>query len=383
MIYLDNAATTYPKPESVINSVAESLKFYGANPGRAGHDMAIKTGEKIYESRKAAADFFGASGEENVSFTLNCTTALNFCIKGNAYEKCNFIVSSLEHNAVMRPLEKMREDDFCFYRVAEIACDTEETVANFEKLIDEKTAAIVVTGASNVFGVITPVKELAALAKKYGIKIIVDAAQTGGILPINVQSDKIDFLCAAAHKGLYAPMGVGILIKNCDGVFPTVIEGGTGSMSIDLRQPDFSPDRYESGTGNTAGIIAVKSGIDEVNKIGIERIYKNEYELIKMLENGIKEVKGVKLYTSFSDNQKLVPLLSFNIDGLHSEETAEKLNEMGIAVRAGLHCAPCAHKTFGTTQTGTVRICPSIFTKKEDIYFTIKCIRKIANSINM
>lgn len=170
MIYLDNAATTYPKPQSVIKSVITSLEKYGANPGRAGHDMSIKTGEMIYNSRKAASDFFGAGSAENVAFTLNCTSALNFSIKGLAKYGGNFITSSLEHNAVMRPLNKLYEDGICTYKVAEVTNNDDETVNNFEKLIDKNTIAIVVTGASNVFGLITPVERLCEIAKRHNIR---------------------------------------------------------------------------------------------------------------------------------------------------------------------------------------------------------------------
>lgn len=178
-------------------------------------------------------------------------------------------------------------------------------------------------------------------------------------------------------------MGMGILVNNCDIKLKTVIEGGTGSRSIELTQPEEMPDKFESGTGNTAGVIAIKSGIDEIQNRGIENIYRTEYSLMQLLESEIMNIENVKIYTKFTEKERLVPLLSFNINSLHSESTAAMLNDMGIATRAGLHCAPCAHKAFGTIDTGTVRICPSIFTKKEDIYFTIKCIRKIAKSINM
>nr|MCR4563097.1 aminotransferase class V-fold PLP-dependent enzyme [Clostridiales bacterium] len=251
MIYLDNAATTYPKPKCVIDSVKKSMINYGANPGRSGYKMALETAEKVYESREALCSLFNIENPENIVFTLNCTAALNMCIKSLAKRGKRFVCSSLEHNAVARPLEKLKKDGVCDYKTAEVDLKNDDiTVKNFDSLIDEDTAAVIVSAASNVTGTVLPVKRISALCKKKNVPLIVDAAQAAGIIPLDCRKLGIDFLCVAAHKGLYAPAGTGVLVINTDSVPDTIIEGGTGSNSLSLIQPDFLPDRLESGTIN-------------------------------------------------------------------------------------------------------------------------------------
>lgn len=376
MIYLDNSATTYPKPKTVIESFEHSMYKYGANAGRGFYDMAVKTTEQIYNTRKKVADFFGCRNSENVVFTYNCTMSLNMAIKGVAKNGGHFIISDLEHNSVLRTVEKLKCDGICDYSIAKISYDAEETVNNFSKCIRKNTIAIICTGASNVFGIITQYKLIAEFAHKNNILFILDAAQIGGVIPINMQKDNIDILCCAGHKGLYGPAGTGVLVINHDNDMETIIEGGTGSNSINKSQPDILPDRFESGTPNVQGIIALGHGIDFVNKYSVDNIFKHENKLIQYLYNELTKINCVIVYRNELYNY--APILSFNIDGLHSEETALKLSEFNIAVRAGLHCAPLAHQKMSTIDTGTVRISPSVFTQKKDIDFLIKCVRKIA-----
>ncbi|MBE6834668.1 MAG: aminotransferase class V-fold PLP-dependent enzyme [Ruminococcaceae bacterium] len=378
MIYLDNAATTYPKPNCVLKSVKRSVSKLGANPGRSGYKMALDTAEAIYEAREAVSSFFNAKSAENIIFTQNCTQALNICIKGLAEKGKNFVCSSLEHNAVSRPLYKLKSRGICDYSVAEIDVNSDKnTVNNFNNLIDENTAAVILTVASNVFGIITPVKMISSLCKSRGVPLILDCAQAAGILKLDCEELGADFLCVAAHKGLYTPAGLGILVINSDIIPDTLSEGGTGSNSLSLSQPDFLPDMFESGTLNTSSIISLSESIRLINKIGLGRIYSHEYLLLKYLEEALSEMKNVKLYTSFSENQRLAPVLSFNINGIPSELVGMKLAKKGVCVRAGYHCSFLAHKSFGTLENGTVRISPSIFTKKGDINFTINCINKL------
>lgn len=379
MIYLDNGATTYPKPSSVVKSAAEAMKKYGANAGRGAYKMALLTTEQIFLARKAAAEFFGAAECENVVFTYNCTASLNTAIKGLSSKGSHFVISDLEHNAVLRPLEKLKKDGVSDYSVAEVVSDEDKTVLNFRKEMRKNTVAIICTGASNVFGIMPPIKKLAELAHLYNVKFILDGAQIAGTAPVNMQTDGIDILCCAGHKGLYGPSGVGVLILGENVRLNTLIEGGTGSNSASPRQPDIMPDRFESGTPNVPGIIGLRHGVEFVKSIGAEKICSHETSLLKYIQKNIETLDNVILYTNFfDDTQKLAPILSFNIENRHSEETAEILSRSGICVRAGLHCAPLAHKKMGTEETGTVRICPSVFTKKEDIDFLIKSIRKIA-----
>lgn len=376
MIYLDNSATTYPKPKAVTESFEKSMYKYGANAGRGFYDMAVKTTEQIYNTRKKAADFFGCDNPENVIFTYNCTMSLNMAIKGVAKNGGHFIISDLEHNSVLRTVEKLKCEGICDYSIAEISYDDKKNVSNFLKCIRKNTVAVICTGASNVFGIITPYKLIAELAHKNNILFILDAAQIGGVIPINMQKDNIDILCCAGHKGLYGPAGTGVLVINGDIDMKTIVEGGTGSSSVNKLQPDILPDRFESGTPNVQGIIALGCGMDFVNRYSVDGILKHENKLIMYLYNELKKIDGVIVYRNELYNY--APILSFNIDGLHSEETALKLSEYNIAVRAGLHCAPLAHQKMSTVDSGTVRISPSFFTQKKDIDFLIKCVRKIA-----
>lgn len=376
MIYLDNSATTYPKPKTVVDSFKNSFYSYGANAGRGFYNMAIDTTEQIYKVRKRLCDFFDCSNPENVVFTYNCTMALNMAIKGIAKKGGHLIISDLEHNSVLRTVEKLKLDGICDYSVAQVDNDDNKTIQNFSDCIKRNTIAIICTGASNVFGIITPYKKLAQLAHKHKILFILDAAQIGGVLPISVNNDGVDILCCAGHKGLYGPTGTGVMIVKDDITMNTIIEGGTGSNSVLAIQPDIVPDRFESGTPNVQGIIALGYGIDFVNKTGIKKIYNHEKNLIRYLDENLKKIDIINLYNN--NHKNFTPILSFNIENIHSEEVAKNLSDFNIAVRAGLHCAPIAHKKMGTIESGTVRISPSIFTQKKDIDFLIKCVRKIA-----
>ncbi len=379
MIYLDNSATSYPKPESVTNNIQEIIKKYGANSGRGSYEMASDTTEKIYLSRKKVASFFNMSGTENVIFTYNCTTALNMAIKGVAKKGSHFIISNLEHNAVLRPLEALKQKGICSYSVAKVSDDLYTTLRNFERLINKDTVAIVCTGASNVFGMVPPFKSLSALAHKYNLLFILDYSQSAGIIPLDLSNKNIDIVCCSGHKGLLGLSGVGLLLINNDVVLDTIIEGGTGSNSENLLQPYEYPDRLESGTPNILGIISLSDSIDYLNKIQVSHIYKHEIQLLKYLQYNLMNDNKVILYTDLSDCKKAyAPILSFNIKNMHSEQVASALSDDGIAVRAGLHCAPLAHKSFNTLKSGTVRVSPSVFTEKNHIDLLINSLRKIA-----
>lgn len=378
MIYLDNGATTFPKPQSVINSVNLALRNYGANPGRGGHRLAIKASEMVYETRKSLADFFKISDPSNVIFTHNCTEALNFVIKGLVKSGEHIVISSLEHNAVSRPVEKLKSKNVS-YTIAEVVeGDNEQTLSNFRNAIRENTKLLVCTYASNVFGIKVPVERICAMCHQYGILTCVDAAQASGIIPIDLSDSSIDYLCVAGHKGLYAPMGTGALIINCETIPDSLVEGGTGSNSQNLVQPDILPDKFESGTPDFTGIVGLKSGIDFVNRRGPLNIYHHEISLIKRAYNSLKSMKNVKLYTDEPNMNYYAPVLSFNIEGKDSETVSDILStRYNIATRAGLHCAPLAHKSLGTFDIGTVRVVPSVFTTNNDINSLINAVYKI------
>lgn len=382
MIYLDNAATTFPKPINVQRAVSEAIRKYGANPGRGGHELSIKTSAQVYECRKKASDFFGASSPDKIVFTQNCTMSLNYVIKGILKPGDHVIVSDMEHNAVMRPVFSLSERGIISYSLAEtFPGDFDKTLSSFKRCIGPETKAIICMHASNVFGTVMPISAIGKMAHENGLLFIVDAAQSAGILPIKVDEMNIDYLCLPCHKALYGPMGTGMIVFGKDAPLPdTIIEGGTGSDSINYNQPLFLPDRFESGTINVSGILGVRAGIDFINRKGIDRIHRYEMSIIKMLYREMKKISGIILYTDEPEENFAVPLLTFNFKGLSSEAGAEKLNQFGICTRAGLHCAPAAHKKFGTLNIGTVRVCPSVFTSYNDANFLLNCTEKIAKN---
>lgn len=380
MIYLDNSATSYPKPQCVTENIEEIIKKYGANSGRGSYKMALDTSEQIYLSRKSVADFFKISATEKVIFTYNCTTALNMAIKGIAKKGSHFIISNFEHNAVVRPLEALKQKGICDYSIAKVSYDVFKTLRNFENCIKDNTVAIICTGASNVFGIIPPYKALALLAHKHNLLFILDYSQLAGVIPLDLRNKNIDIVCCSGHKGLYGLSGVGLLIVNDDFFLDTIIEGGTGSNSESLLQPDDMPDRFESGTQNLVGIIALSRAIDFINKMKVENIYNHEMKLLRHLQYNLEGMKKIKLYTDLFDTKiRYAPILAFNVINMHSEEVAGLLSKDEIAVRAGLHCAPLAHKSMNTIGSGAVRISPSIFTGKNHIDFLINSLRKFAN----
>lgn len=373
MVYLDNAATTYPKPPSVISKSAYALVNYGANPGRSGHRLSMETGEAVYNARKICGDFFGAK-TENVCFMLNCTEAINTALKGIAAPGCHFVTSDLEHNAVLRPLTALSKKDGISFSIARTADGDSETAANFARLMRPETKAVICTAASNVTGKILPYRRLAEICAKKGVCFILDAAQGAGVLPISL-SDGINIICAAGHKGLYGPMGTGLMIT--DGKFPLkpLIEGGTGSASTDPEQPQFLPDRFESGTINTAGAIALGEGVKFASEKGINAIYEHEWQLCAYAFGRMKRNRRVILYGSFT--RKNAPLFSFNIAGLSSDETAGRLSDDGFYLRGGFHCAYLAHKKLGTLETGTVRFAPSVFTSRYEVNSFLRAVDRI------
>lgn len=379
MIYFDNAATTYPKPRMVREAMAKALAEYGANPGRSGHAMSLRTADRVYRCREQAAALFGLPEPENVVFTLNCTHALNLVLHGALRKGDHVVTSDLEHNAVMRPLYKLAADGVITYSAAHVCeGDFVKTVENFRKEIRPNTRMILCMHASNVFGTVLPISGIARLAHEHGLLFAVDAAQSAGLLPIDLQKEGIDFLCMPGHKGLYGPMGTGLLLCADGEAVEPLVQGGTGSLSAHLYQPSILPDKLESGTGNTPGVLALSAGLDFVKTIGIRGIAEHELCLMRELYDLLAATEGVLLYTQKPEQGKHVPLLAFNLSHLHSEETAARLNQAGIAVRAGLHCAPCAHSAYKTSETGAVRIAPSYFTSKKDLYELIKSVRKIA-----
>ena len=380
MIYFDNGATTFPKPQSVVRAVGSAMQNYGANPGRSGHKMSLKASEIIFNCRENAAALFGVESPERIIFTDNCTTALNTVIKGLLKSGEHAVISSLEHNAVARPLEYLKRRGVSF-SVAEVFEDDDEaTIESFRKAIRSNTKLVICTAASNVFGIRPPVERIAALCRIYNILFCVDAAQSAGVVPINMSESGINFLCAPGHKGLYGPMGTGILAINSDILPDSLTQGGTGSMSSSLEQPETLPDKYESGTPNLPGIAGLNAGLKFVMERGESNILRAETAKAQRLYDGLASMRDVVLYTARPQITTHVPVISFNVRGHDSEQIAALLNDrFNIAVRAGLHCAPLAHKAFGTEGLGTVRAVISVFTKPAQIDYFYLSLKKIIN----
>ncbi len=373
MIYLDNAATTGTKPKSVINAVNYALENLSANPGRGSYERSNKAAMSVFECRKTIKDFVGAESENNVCFTLNCTQAINMVLQGTLKSGDHVIISSLEHNAVVRPVYGMFSENGVEYSIAEVSEDDDKTVENFKNLIKDNTKMIFVTAASNVTGKTLPVFKLGILCKERGILFGVDGAQAVGILPVDMDKMNIDYLCIAPHKGFYAPMGSGVLVAK-KSIEKVLIKGGTGVNSLEVTQPEELPERVESGTVNLPGIFGVLAGVNFVKNRGLESIYKHEINLCQYCYDELSKI-GAELYTKRPENLKTAPVISFNFAGKNSIFVAKKLAENNIAVRSGLHCAPLAHKQIKTLLTGTVRVSPSVFNTKADIdalIFTLK-----------
>lgn len=376
MIYLDNSATTNPKPQEVKNAVSRAMNYYSFNSGRGGYKESVNTSNMIFYCRESLSQMFGFS-PENIAFTQNCTTALNYAIKGIVKSGDHIIISNLEHNAVARPVNALFEKGIIEYDLAEFSFDKEEIINNFKKLIKPNTKLIVCMHASNVFGCVFPIREIGKLAHDNGIIFVVDAAQSAGVLDIDAKRDNIDILCAPGHKGLYAPMGTGFIALGENIKLDTIIEGGTGSESMNLAQPDNMPERLESGTLNNVGISGLLAGTRFVNAKGISNIYKHENRLMQYVYKELSKNQNVTLYTPSFNDFLLAPILSFNYKDYPSEKTSSLLAEKNIATRAGFHCSKLAHTAFGTQNRGTVRISPSVFTKYSECENFINILKKL------
>ncbi|MGN0473568.1 MAG: aminotransferase class V-fold PLP-dependent enzyme [Acutalibacteraceae bacterium] len=377
MIYLDNAATTWPKPRDTVQAMNDAVINSGANPGRGSYDMAMRSSELVYKCRCSAAEFFGAKSPEYVIFTPSCTHSINYVLKGVLKTGDHVIISNLEHNAVTRPLMQLAKRGIQFSTAKVHECNPEDTVAEFRRQLRRNTKMIFCTHASNAFGIKLPIYEIGELAARNGILFGVDCAQSGGTAEIDLKKLRADYICLPAHKGLYGTMGLGLLIINNDMQLATVVEGGTGSLSGLNTQPDFLPDRLESGTLNVPSIAALDTGLRFINEVSRERIERHEFRLINMAYDAIAENEKCVLYTAKPSAETHVPLLSFNIKDTPSDEIAQKLGKKGIAVRAGLHCAGDAHRAMGTQKSGTVRICPSAFTNTSEIKQFLSVLEEI------
>ena len=379
MIYLDNAATTFPKPEAVYNAMMDCMKNYCANPGRAGHKLAMKAAREIYDTRENIAKLFNIDNPMNIVFTNNATDSLNLAIKGVVNKGDHIITTSMEHNSVIRPikaLEKVGVENTI------VQCDEQGflNIDDLEKSIKPNTKLIVTTHASNVCGTLIDIKSISEIANKHNILYLIDASQTVGVYDIDLKDIKADMLAAPGHKGLLGPQGTGILYIREGLNIDILKEGGTGSRSEDLFQPDLFPDKYESGTHNTPGIVGLNEGVKFIFKEGIDKIKEHEEELCKYMLERLEEVPNIKIYGP-KDANKRASVISINIGNMDSGEITFLLDsEYDIATRSGIHCAPLAHKTLGTLEQGAVRFSIGYFNTKEEIDKAVAALKEIAKN---
>ena len=363
MIYLDNAATSFPKPEPVIKAMIGTAEKMGANPGRSGHRMSLAAGRIIWNCRETLAELLHVNSPERIIFCFNCTDAVNLAIHGLLKPGDHAITSALDHNAVLRPLHELQKRGVITVDVVE----PEETgailAANVEKFIRGNTKLVVCTHASNVTGAVQPIQEIGAVCRKRDVRFLVDAAQTIGILPVYPEEIGADMVAFPGHKALMGPMGTGALWIREGVVLSTVRQGGTGSASDSVYQPDELPDLYESGTHNLIGIAGLMQGVRFVLR-NFDEIYAHEHSLTELLIRGIQAMPMLRGYIPAG---KRVGVVSFNVDDKHSGEVSDMLDQHGFAIRAGLHCAPLMHRALGTLEMGAVRVSPGFFNNRNDI----------------
>lgn len=377
MIYLDNAATTYPKPKSVYQNVMKAMTEYGANPGRGSHSMAIEGARVIYETRELLAKLFNLDDPMKVIFTFNATDGLNQAIKGVLNPGDHVITTTMEHNSVLRPIKEM-EKYGVENTIVECATDGRVNVKDIEDAIKSNTKLVATTHVSNLTGTIMPVEEIGRLCKSKNILYLVDGSQSAGVLDIDMPKYNIDLMAVPGHKGLLGPQGTGALLINCDAEIKHLKEGGTGSESSSMIQPNFYPDKLEAGTHNLPGIAGLNSGVKYILNKGTKSIYSHEKNLLDIFINEMKKNAKIQIYGP-EDISLRCGVVPINIEGIDSSEVAFRLDtEYNIAVRPGLHCAPLAHKTIGTEKIGAVRFGVGPFNTKADIMAAVKALNEIS-----
>ncbi len=349
MIYFDNAATTYPKPQSVVRAVSDAIKGFG-NPGRGAHALSMRAADEVYKCRAAAAKMFGAK-TENVIFTSGATHSLNLAIGAYRERQGSILISDLEHNSVLRPALASTREVKIFSSYPHLSGNEREgmILAGINEVSDN-AAVLVCTAASNICGVKMPISEIGRFCREHGILFIVDGAQAGGIVDIDILRDNIDVLCLPGHKGLYGPMGCGLMILGEEVTLPPLMYGGSGVDSRSAAMPQLPPERYEAGTLPLPLIAGLRQGIEFVSEKSPERIRSHEEKLSRMLKNQLSEDKRIRIYAPHHDGG----IVLFSVDGRDAEDVAAYLDSHGICVRAGLHCAPLAHDTLGSE--GAVRV---------------------------
>lgn len=373
MIYLDSAATTLQKPPMVARAAFSAMSRM-ASPGRGGYPAAMAAANTVFACREAAADLFHVSDPDRVVLTMNATHGLNLAIKTLVSPGDTVLISGYEHNAVTRPLAAIPDISL---KVADAPLfQAEAMVERFRELLTQEVSCVICTHVSNVFGYVLPIEDIAALCRQRGVPLILDASQSAGTLPVFLEELGAAFIAMPGHKGLYGPQGTGLLL--CAQPANPLIEGGTGSLSMLQEMPDFLPDRLEAGTHNVPGAAGLLEGLRFVQRKGTARILEHERRLAAQCARALSGIKGVEVYAG-PQLAHQAGVVSFRVEGMDCEEVGAHLARHGIAVRSGLHCAPLAHRTVGTLETGTVRVSFSAFNMSGEIRSLLQAVSRLHN----
>lgn len=372
MIYLDNPATSMRKPACVLSAMDRNTRNFSVNAGRGGHWASVMGATGIGETQEALADFFGIQNPERIAFTQNATYALNMAIMGFLSPRDHVIITSMEHNSVLRPVHRL-----CSYTVVSANSQGEIDSRNIERAIRRNTKMVITTHASNVCGTVMPVYEIGKICKKHGLCYLLDSAQTAGIIPIDVEKMEVSMLAFSGHKGLMGPLGTGGLYVAENVNLEPLVVGGTGSRSESKTQPGAMPDMLHSGTLNTPAIMTLKTAVEYINSVGIKNIEEKERKLAEYLISGLKNISGVSVYGKESGNRN--GTVAFNVGDMASGEVSDILDKnYKIMARGGWHCAYIAHKTLGTQETGAVRVGFGAFSEKREADALLFAVNRIA-----
>jgi cysteine desulfurase family protein len=380
LIYLDNAATSFPKPISVIDKMSEFMLYHGGNAGRGTHKLALDAAEAVYECRERLSSFFDADGADRVCFCAGTTEALNIAIKGLLRHGDHVLISDIEHNAVWRPIYKLWKDGVIDYSIFESQINDprrspSRICAEIARKMRRNTRMLICTGASNICSATMPLREIGEFCYKNGILFVVDGAQCAGHQEISVKKMKIDALCVPGHKGLLGPQGCGVMIFGKRVEPKTLIEGGNGISSLESEMLGDLPERLEAGTLPIPAIVGLSEGVRLVRELGVNNIIEHEKALFRLCCAGLQEIGGVKVYQPKYEGSVLL----FSMDGYSSEELALKLSDEGICVRGGFHCCALGHKLLGTIDDGAVRASFGVFNDSEDVKNLIDCVNRLKN----
>ncbi len=377
MIYLDNAATSFPKPSQTVEYLNDFVTNVGGNPGRSGHTLSLQAARVIFETRERLTAFIGMTRSERLIFTQNGTESLNMALLGLLKQGDHVVTTRMEHNSVMRPLEFLSHEMGVSYTAVPCSPEGFLDMGNIRAALREDTAAVVINHGSNVTG---NVQSLEGLKDAVGEAVlIVDACQTIGAMPVDMETIKADILCFSGHKSLFSVQGVGALYVRSGIELRPLKFGGTGSRSESIQHPTFLPDRYESGTPNTPGIASLLGGLTFIEKEGLGTIIDRKQALRRMLVDGLRAIRGVEVYGHKGpENASFLATVAFNIEGRLPSDVGYELNRRSMYVRIGLHCAPMAHQTVGTFPNGSLRASPGYFTREDDIRTFVEAVREIA-----